>query len=592
MMLRYRTILAALFLFANLTSSGRLYGAESPGGDFGIEHVRKIHLSHVTKILSWQDPQSGRFYPDGESGGLANQGLMYPLAVAWLVADETVDRNHLLRGIEQTVKALLDGISQDGTVELVGTDGAVWKRHRDPWLYLHMIRTYFIVRGELNPDLEKRWRHVLVEGFGRIAGQELLHARPHNLPLVQAVALNIASSVFDRPSWQNVARTFIRSVIAEQSQEGYWSEHQGPVVDYNFVYLYALGIHYAETADEATRHALEKGVSFQYRMRYMDGSSIETVDERNYYKSEPREGNIGFAFSGDGVRFINEQYATTKYLWYYFTADLLNYQDRIDKRIFSEKPNRQPVSFISDKRRIAVRHDGNWQRIVSAHVAKQSPSRWIQDRQNFLSIFHKDVGLIVGGGNTKLQPRWSTFAVGATNLMEGRGGENPDFIAPVGLVYIPDSAEVLSSGDFGVRLKYGLDEAMVRTWIMNDRSLAVEYTRVTDNATPMTAHMTIIPHTGTSITPGKGRKTILGSEPFVWGAGSFGDQFEHNGVRYTVPVDATVRWPVYSYDPYRKDGRAELKNARIVVELPFSKTVRRHLLQIDVLSVGERSERK
>lgn len=587
----YRKILAALFLFANLTSGGRLYGAESPGGDYGIEQVSEIHFRHVAKIMSWQDPQSGRFYPGGESGGLANQGLMYPLAVAWLVADETVDRDHLLRGIRRTVKALLDGIGKDGTTELVGADGAVWKRHLDPWLYLHMIRTYSIIGEELDPDLEKRWRRVLVEGFGRIAEQELPHSLRHNLPLVQAVALNVASSVFDKPHWQNVARTFIRNVIAEQSPEGYWSEHQGPIVDYNFVYLYALGIHYAETADEATRQALKKGAAFHYRMRYLDGSSIETVDERNYYRTEPREGNIGFAFSDEGVRFINEQYATTKYLWYYFTADLLNYKDRIDKRILSEKPDRRPVSFVSDKRRIAVRHDGNWQRVVSAYVAKQSSSRWIQDRQNFLSIFHRDAGLIVGGGNTKLQPRWSTFAVGATNIMEGRGGENPDFIAPRGLVYIPDAAEILSSEDFGVRLKYGIEEAMVSTRVRSDRSLTVEYTRVTDNATPVTAHMTIIPHAGTSIIPGKGRKSILGSEPFVWSAGSFGGQFEHGGVRYAVPPEATVRWPVYPYDPYRKDGRAELKNARIVVELPFSKTVRRHLVQIDVLPVEKRAER-
>lgn len=354
----------------------------------------------------------------------------------------------------------------------------------------------------------------------------------------------------------------------------------------------ALGVHYAESVDEKTKIALEKGAAFHYRMRYLDGTSIETVDERNYYKREPREGNIGFAFSEDGVRFVNEQYAITKYLWYYFTADLLNYQDRIDKRILRERPDRKPVSFISDKGRIAVRHDGSWQRVVSAHVARQSPSRWIQDRQSFLSVFHRDVGLIVGGGNTKLQPRWSTFTVGSTNLMEGRGGENPDFMAPRGLAHIPDEADVISSDDFGVRLKYGPEEAMVSTRIRNDRSLTIEYARMTDGSPPMTAHVTIIPHPGKSIVSGKGHKAILGPEPFVWTAGSFGGQFEHNGVRYTVPPEATVRWPVYPYDPYRKDGRAELKNARIVIELPFSKTVRSYLVQLDVLHVTARWKRQ
>lgn len=552
-----------------------------------------LHRGHIEKIKGWQDPTSGRFYVDGAFRGLSDQGLMYPLAVAWKMAeDDFPHRRDLLMVTEKAVKALLDGIGKDGTTDLVGTDGAVWKRHHDPWLYLHMIRTYAIVREKMSPSLEQRWRQLLLEGFGRIADRELLHARPHNLHLVQAVALHKAGTVFQKPRWQNAARTYIRTVIAAQNPEGYWSEHEGPVVDYNFVYLYALGIHYAETGDEATGQALAKGAAFQYRMRYLDGTSIETVDERNYYKREPREGNIGFAFTDDGVRFVNEQYATTKYLWYYFTADLLNYQDRIDKRILAERPDRKVVSFSSDKGRIAVRHDGNWQRVVSAHVGRQSPSRWIQDRQNFLSIFHKDVGLIVGGGNTKLQPRWSTFAVGPTNLMDGRGGENPGFMAPRGLIHIPEAAEVRWSDDLGVRLKYGSQEALASTRIINDRSLQIEYARLTDSAPPMTAHVTIIPHPGRPIVPDKGRKATLGAEPFVWTPGSFGGWFEHNGVRYAVPPEATVRWPVFPYDPYRKDGRAELKNARIVIELPFTHTVRRHLVQLDVLPGAARGKRQ
>ena len=38
------------------------------------------------------------------------------------------------------------------------------------------------------------------------------------------------------------------------------------------------------------------------------------------------------------------------------------------------------------------------------------PSGWT-DRQQFLSIWNKDCGLIVVGGNSKNQPEWSNFVV-------------------------------------------------------------------------------------------------------------------------------------------------------------------------------------
>jgi hypothetical protein len=571
-----------IFLLLLGWGGSRLRGEITRGAEGGVGQVRRMHAAHAARILSWQDPDSGSFRLGSASRGLADQGLVYPLAIAWLQSDAPEQRQELMRGIERAVGSLLDGAGRDGTTDLVGADGAIWKRHRDPWLYLHTIRAYAVVQRHLAPAVEQKWRRFLMEGFEGIAGEELPRAGYDNLPLVQAVALHIAASVFDKPRWRTVAGTFIAKVTAQQNPEGYWSEHQGPVVDYTFVYLYALGIHYAETSDEATRRALEKGVSFLYRMRYPDGTAIETVDERNYYRREPREGNIGFAFCNEGIRFVNEQYARTHYLWHYFTADLLNYGDRIAGGILAETPAHRPVSFIADRERIAVRSDGSWQRVVSAHVARQSPSRWIQDRQNFLSIYHEDAGLIVGGGNTKLQPRWSTFALGTLPPVDGWPGENPDFMAPKGRATIPDAAMIHWGEDLGVLLTYGPDEGRVRTRIGNDRSLTIEYERLTDGATPMAACVPIIPHPGKPIVSGGGEKAVLGAEPFVWSGGSLGGQFEHNGVRYAVPSQALVRWPVYPYDPYRKDGRTEIRNARIVIELPFSKTVRRQHVHIEV----------
>lgn len=43
-------------------------------------------------------------------------------------------------------------------------------------------------------------------------------------------------------------------------------------------------------------------------------------------------------------------------------------------------------------------------RLLSAYHCEPGETRWIQDRQAFVSVFHDDTGLILTGSNTKLQP--------------------------------------------------------------------------------------------------------------------------------------------------------------------------------------------
>jgi hypothetical protein len=518
-----------------------------------------------------------------------NSSLMYPLAVAWKVntSEKLYYRKDLLARIESAINALLPNIDNDGRINLVGTDGKIWQKHYDPWLYLHMIRTYNLVKGEIDQNLEAKWRSVLEKGFTGIAYRELPIAPPHNLPLVQAVALSIASKTFDKPMWGTIANAFIRSVISRQSEDGYWSEHLGPVVDYNFVYMNALGIYFAESLDEAARVALEKGAQFHYKMRYLDGTNIETVDERNFYRKDIREGNTGFAFSTGGSMFINEQYEKKKYLWYYVNADFLNYWPLVEKTLLVEKSLRKKSSFVSLDNKSAVRYDGRWQYAVSAHVAEQSKNRWLSDRQNFISVYHEKTGLIVGGGNTKLQALWSTFTVGDTNLLKYSNVENPDFSNPAGLDHIPDRAELIIGDVVGLHLWYGAEQCTVQPRLVDDNSLWLEYKRLTLTPKKVEAHVTIIPNIAKQLLSQNRGMLQLTDKPFALEAGTFGEYFEHNGVRFYVSPFASVRWPVYPYDQYMKDGKAALKDARIVITLPLSAQENLQLVRVEVLDLSK-----
>ena len=100
-----------------------------------------------------------------------------------------------------------------------------------------------------------------------------------------------------------------------------------------------------------------------------------------------------------------------------------------------------------------IRRGAPWSWAISAYATEVPDNRWIQDRQNLLDVFHDELGLVAGGGNTKLQPYWSTFAMGdMSGLRWVPGVENPDFTPETDLVWTPASACVRRAGD-GARLE-------------------------------------------------------------------------------------------------------------------------------------------
>ncbi len=104
-----------------------------------------------------------------------------------------------------------------------------------------------------------------------------------------------------------------------------------------------------------------------------------------------------------------------------------------------------------------------WFFCLSAFVVEIPQNRWGQDRQNFVSVFHDRTGLIVGGGNTKLQPLWSTFTVGDSSLLAHTpGDEHPDFSPREGLIHAPEGASYRTGEDAsGLTLKYGEETCTV-----------------------------------------------------------------------------------------------------------------------------------
>jgi len=539
----------------------------------------------VPGILQSQNPDTGRF---GTGIWVVNdQNVVFPLAVAWALPHPDNPYYHqaeVLAAILAGGDALIEDQDEKGRWEFRKKDGSTWGPIYMPWTYSRWIRAFGLIREAMPPDRRARWEAALTLGYEGIARTALGHV--HNIPAHHAMGLYHAGQVLNRPEWCEQAKAFMAQVCAAQNPGGYWSEHEGPVVSYNFVYTDALGVYYAMSGDETVQPALERAARFHANFTYPDGSRVETVDERNPYESSVVLGTVGFTFSAEGRGFLRQQWQRQRERGGGLDADtaaafILYGQEGSVAPPPGEKERHH---FVLGDNDAVIHRQGPWFACLSAFHCPVVENRWIQDRQNFVSLFHDRVGLIVGGGNTKLQPLWSTFTVGDTALLAHRPGDtNPKFTPPAGLWTTPTAAALEPDG-LSLALTYGGQPGRVTVDLSQPERAGLIYEATVEADQRVEAHVTLLPHLGEPWETASGRKGHLGKESLRLAPGEAGGWLAHHGWQISVPPSATVLWPVLPHNPYRKDGHAEPAEGRIVLVLPFDRENRRYELTVKVES--------
>ena len=541
-----------------------------------------VLVQAVPGILRSEQGTSGRF-----GSGIwisADQTVIYTLAVAWAFKDENNPYYHdpkLLEVIMRGGDVLAQTHDKLGRWMFQKKDGSKWGMHFNPWMYSRWIRTYSLIRDAMPAERRAHWQKSLELGFTGIAKSEL--GTIHNIPTHQAMGLFFAGKAMNRPEWCEKAAAFLGRVADAQDKNGFWSEHVGPVVAYNFVYVDAIGTYYAVSRDERVRDALESAARFHANFTYPDGTNIETVDERNPHLARVRVPNVGFSFSDIGRGYIRQQWLrmtpAQKADSVDLIASLLLYGEEGET---AKAPGSGGDStFIMEDGRASVINNGPWCAVFSAYACPVYKSRWIEDRQNLISIFHKDAGLILGGGNTKLQPLWSTFTVGNTTLLKHKpGDENPDFTPPAGLNHVPSKADLKKDGQL-LHLRYGATSCNVEVKFSAN---AVHLIYTAENSTnSVEGHVPFLPAVGTGWRTASGKSGTLGEAQLKLSSAETGAWFEHNGWRVELPKQSTLTWPVLPHNPYRKDGHAEVSEGRIVITLPFGKDIGKQEIMVTVL---------
>lgn len=571
-------VLANVFLFSSLHSN--LVAADEwttwPPRQFLIKSL--VHS--VNEILNTYHPETGRFGTDPWT--CQDQNVIFPLAAAWSIKDRANPYYHdkkLLEVIAKGGEALVDDQDAEGKWIFRKKDNSTWGMIFMPWTYSRWVRAYVLVKDALPRTSRAKWEKGLLLGFSGIRRDEI--SRVHNIPCHHAMALYIAGLAFKNDEWKRAAWDLQQKVMAAQSPDGYWSENFGPVVSYNMVYLDALGTYYAFSKDPAVPEVLRRSVKFHSAILWSDGTSAAAIDERVIYHKSINIGNVGFTYSPEGRRFVlsqlwKESQGGKKLVSGDYAASLLLYGGQGEVAAPFTMEN-QTVSAIGQNDAVLVRF-APWEWAFSAYTTKPIQNRWIQDRQNHIDVFHAELGLFAGGGNTKLQPYWSTFTVGDPAFLRHREGEEePNFLPAIDLKWTADKATIKRSGNpTEMTFAYGDLECSVTLEVMPSGQLAV-LTYQAPAGYKVEAHLPFLKIADT-IRTAKGAEFTLGEGELVLDGPNIGPHFEFGRLRIVIPETATLRWPAKQHNPYTKDGRSDLSDAKLVLCLPFEKTTRQTVM--------------
>jgi len=560
-----------LSLLVPLALAAAAEAGPEPGEFRFKEMMLRDLVAGVPAILKSQDAETGRF-----GSGIwivGDQNVILPLAAAWATESKDNPYYHdptILEAIMSGGDALIADQDPNGEWMFRKKDGSTWGMSPMCWTYSRWIRAFSIVKDAMPEDRRKKWEAALTLGYNRIATKYLNHV--HNIPAHHAMGLYVAGKTLNRPEWCKQASEFLAQVAAKQDPVGFWSENHGPVVNYNYVYVDALGTYYALSRDPAVLGALERAARFHAAFAYPNGHNVETIDERNPYHAQISYGNVGFTFSPEGRGWMARQYAAGGKSKGGFGAEhaamLLLYGD--EGPTASTASSESDRAWVSPDGRALVRRRAPWFVCLSSYHCPVPRNRWIQDRQNFVSIYHDRVGLILGGGNTKLQPLWSTFTVGDTSLLRHEPGDiSPSFAEPEGLFHVPSAAGLKKTDPVGIGLDYGPERCSVAVEPVDDTTLRIHLHASANSGAPVEAHLTLLPRIGKPFGAANLPARELSNEAFSLSSKDLGDWIEHAGWRLSAPAGARVDWPVLPHNPYVKDGAAKPGEGRIVVSVPF-----------------------
>lgn len=441
----------------------------------------------------------------------------------------------------------------------------------DTYMWLEAFR---LLGSDLGEPRRARWKRAIVKNIASVEqdARERIDFPWYNSPYIGtspnhyslwAASLYLGGRVFNNREWQDLgAKILHRFAAEEQTEDGYWGEHSrsGPTPGYNHLTLSAVALYGEYSGDPVVLTALRRATDFHEHFTFFDGTPADVINDRNRYWGVSAWAHFAFSRFADGRRYA--EFLTSFFKPERMDMDTLGRlsQDALYYHEGPTAPIPQEQQRGSYRLRIpaGMRKSGPWQVCLSGIIDTQAiTNRYYLDRQGHVSVFHRKLGLIITGANSKRQPELATFS----EKLLGR------------VIHIPTSSR-LQMAEAGDRLSLAYNSFFSDLYIAppSENELTLRFV-ITGRGTPaedprLTLQLCLKP--GELLETGSGKTITVGTDHVELDAAVLGGSIRHHG--WTLKTDRAARltWPVFPHNPYADGPETSLDYAVAALSVPLS----------------------
>jgi hypothetical protein len=420
---------------------------------------------------------------------------------------------------------------------------------------------FALLRDHLDQDRRQSW-----EGALKRAGRDLvLDLKPrlgrpkHTSPFLgyspnhfglRASTIWRMGMVLGVPEWVSLTTGPIQRFTRMIQPGGYWEEHDGPTMNYDYLNTSVAALNWHFTSDPAAWAAIRASTEFHSHWCTPDGVDIHTIDQRNRSRFRPQVafGLMSFTHFPEGRRWARFKLLAALGEDRDPLGSLgLSSLGRIAQNLhYYEDGPEAPIPQEAESYRheldrpAVVQKKGPWVYSISGLVSPERPlSQFYLDRTGPVSLWHEKTRHIVGGGNSKGQPKLATFSV---KREDGSWSHLPlDMLLESSVM--SDTLCVAHEG-FSFRLAIVVeDETTTRFEVESERT----YNRSGDIAY---LNLPLVMRQGERILIGQGDSTALSRDRILLDSKETEGEIAYGHWRVSMPEDSRLEWPVYTYSPY------------------------------------------
>lgn len=439
------------------------------------------------------------------------------------------------------------------------------------WDTYTWLEAYRLLDQHLGADRRERWKRAILANVAPLEpdAAERVDFAWYQSPFIGtspnhysqwAELLYLAGETFDKPKWKELGARILHRFAVEQSPDGFWGEHTqaAPTIGYDHLTLSAIAFYYEHSKDPSALEALRRSLTFHKNFTWLDGTPVESMNNRNRYWGVSAWSQFAFSHFPDGRRYA-------EFLSGFFKPDKLTMESlgRLAQNLLYYHEGRsEPIP--QDQEGYAwqmsipggIRKTGPWMVALSGIIETQAViSQFYLDRQANLSIYHARTGLIVSGANSKRQPELATLR---EKLHDGT------------IAHLPGNSRLQMSSTVD-RLSLAFNTFFTDLYVPPPEgpNLSFRFVIAGRGRPPQEAFtaLQLVLHAGETLETAKG-KVVLSDEKLNLSGEKLG-WIRHHGWKLQVDPAANLTWPVYPFNPYRDALETTLDHAVGALSVPL-----------------------